>query len=59
MFSKPFDEREESMPPELLPEDEDEEAYDVYPGNENNRSGRARPYSSKPTYQDHRDHMQA
>ena len=59
MFAEPFDEKEESMPNELLPEGEDEEAYDMYPENENNRSIRARPYSSKPTYQDHRVQMQA
>ena len=57
MFSKPFDEKEEKMPPELQNDDQEEaEDYDdeeedeqAYPIN-NNQNFRARPYSSKPTF---------
>ena len=48
------------MPPELRgeeEEDEEEEDEEAYPIN-NNQNFRARPYSSKPTFQDHRANFQ-
>ena len=57
MFSKQFDEKEESMPAEVLQEGEENGQEEEYSDNE--RSTRARPYSSKPAYQGQRAQMQA
>ena len=52
-----FDEKEESMPAEVLQEGEENGQEEAYSDNE--RSTRARPYSSKPAYQGQRAQMQA